>query len=158
MEHRERVAELVPRLRRYARALLSAPPAADALVRATLERACELLPRLRREPDLRLWLFGILHDTYVETAYPVPRREAGPADAGPADGGSLTRPDFERAIEALPPEEREVFLLVTLEQMSYEEVARTLDAPLAAVMMRLAYAREQVRIALLSQARLKMVK
>ena len=158
MEYRERIAELVPRLRRYARALVGARFTADELLRGTLERASELLPHLRREPDLRIWLFSMMHDTYVESLY----RPQGTVAAGrtgtAGDGDAPSPSDFEDAIKVLPYEQREVFLLITLEDMSYEEAARTLDIPLGTVMSRLSRAREKLRLRLMSQARLKMVK
>ncbi|HYY62649.1 MAG TPA: sigma-70 family RNA polymerase sigma factor, partial [Burkholderiales bacterium] len=65
---------------------------------------------------------------------------------------------FEEAIATLPAEQREIFLLVTLEDMSYEQVATTLNIPIGTVMSRLSRAREKLRLQLMSQARLRMVK
>ena len=70
--------------------------------------------------------------------------------------------DLDRAIARLPEEQRAVLLLVTLEDMSYDEVARTLGIPIGTVMSRLSRAREKMR-AMLSgggggATRLKVVK
>jgi RNA polymerase sigma-70 factor (ECF subfamily) len=78
-----------------------------------------------------------------------------------AQGDGLLVRDLERAIARLPAEQRAVLLLVTLEEMSYEEVARTLDVPIGTVMSRLSRAREKLRLMMLGQsaaARLKLVK
>jgi RNA polymerase sigma-70 factor (ECF subfamily) len=48
----------------------------------------------------------------------------------------------------LPEEQRAVLLLVALEEMSYEEVARTLEIPLGTVMSRLSRGRERLRLIL----------
>ena len=45
----------------------------------------------------------------------------------------------------LPEEQREVVLLVALEEMSYREVASTLGIPTGTVMSRLARGRERLR-------------
>ena len=73
--------------------------------------------------------------------------------------GLLVR-DLDRAIGRLPADQRAVLLLVTLEEMSYEEVARTLGIPIGTVMSRLSRAREKLRGMMLGQpsAKLKLVK
>jgi RNA polymerase sigma-70 factor (ECF subfamily) len=60
------------------------------------------------------------------------------------EGGLVVR-DLERALAALAPEQREVVLLVGLEGMSYEEVARVLGVPQGTVMSRLHRGRERLR-------------
>ena len=65
--------------------------------------------------------------------------------------------DIHRAIGQLPASQRAVLLLVTLEDMTYDQVARTLDIPIGTVMSRLARAREKVRDAVLGAARLRAV-
>jgi RNA polymerase sigma-70 factor (ECF subfamily) len=158
MEYRQSISDLVPRLRRYARALVGRSSLADDLVRNTVQRALELLPRLRREPDLRIWLFSIMHDTYVETLYRTPGAAAIHSSTSGGGAEDASRAHFERAIHELPHEQREVFLLITLEDMTYEDAARTLDIPIGTVMSRLSRAREKLRVMLINQARLKRVK
>ena len=53
--------------------------------------------------------------------------------------------DLDAAIRRLPPDQREVLLLVALEEMSYGEAAGTLGIPIGTVMSRLARAREKLR-------------
>jgi RNA polymerase sigma-70 factor (ECF subfamily) len=69
--------------------------------------------------------------------------------------------DLDRAIARLPADQRAVLLLVTLEEMSYEDVARALAIPIGTVMSRLSRAREKLRLMMLGQAaaaKLKVVK
>jgi RNA polymerase sigma-70 factor (ECF subfamily) len=68
--------------------------------------------------------------------------------------------DLDRAIARLPDEQRAVLLLVTLEEMSYDQVARALGIPIGTVMSRLSRAREKLRAMMLGQsaAKLKVVK
>src|ERR1051326_7041462 len=65
MNDAERLVELIPRLRRYARALVGERAAADDLVQDTLERAWSKLHLYRRGSDLRAWLFTVMHNVHV---------------------------------------------------------------------------------------------
>jgi RNA polymerase sigma-70 factor (ECF subfamily) len=60
-------------------------------------------------------------------------------------GARLEIRDLESALALLPPEQREIVLLVGLEQLSYAEVARALDIPIGTVMSRLFRGRERLR-------------
>jgi DNA-directed RNA polymerase specialized sigma24 family protein len=53
--------------------------------------------------------------------------------------------DMMRELNALPAAQRAVLLLVSVENLSYAEVARVLDIPIGTVMSRLARARERLR-------------
>ena len=58
---------------------------------------------------------------------------------------SLEIADVERSLRALPDEQREVLLLVAIEEMTYDEVSRALAIPIGTVMSRLSRARERMR-------------
>jgi RNA polymerase sigma-70 factor (ECF subfamily) len=81
------------------------------------------------------------------------------AQRAPQSDALLVR-DLDRAIGRLPAEQRAVLLLVTLEEMSYDQVARTLGIPIGTVMSRLSRAREKLRAMMLGQPapKLKVVK
>lgn len=166
MKEAQRLVELIPRLRRYARALAGDRASADDLVQDTLERAWTKFHLYRRGTDLRAWLFTVMHNVHVNKV-----RAARPTDPLDDDlpemalrapqGDALAMRDLDRSIALLPAEQRAVLLLVTLEDMSYEEVARTLGIPMGTVMSRLSRAREKLRAMMHGQsaaARLKVVK
>jgi RNA polymerase sigma-70 factor (ECF subfamily) len=142
---------LIPRLRRYARALAGDRAAADDLVQDTLERAWAKLHLFRGGTDLRAWLFTVMHNVHVNRV-----RAARPTDAldeempelaqRAVQGDALVVRDLERALAALPAAQREVLLLVALEDLSYEETAQVLGIPIGTVMSRLARAREKLRV------------
>ena len=164
MNDAERLVELIPRLRRYARALVGDRASADDLVQDTLERAWAKLHLYRRGTDLRAWLFTVMHNVHVNkvraTRATDPLEDEMPELAQRASqGDALMVRDLDRSISRLPAEQRSVLLLVTLEDMSYDEVARTLGIPIGTVMSRLSRAREKLRAMMLGQpsAKLKLV-
>jgi len=157
----------IPRLRRYARALVGDRYAADDLVQDTLERAMNKFHLWRPGSDLRAWLFAIMHNVYVNqlrsrAARPETALDEGDLLAqGVPDADRLELRDMQTAIAALPAEQREVILLVALEQLSYAEVSRALGIPMGTVMSRLFRARERLRSQLAGesqQTNLKLVK
>lgn len=151
---RQRLIEQIPRLRRYARALLGDPAQADELVQETLARALARLDRWEPGTDLRAWLFTLMHHLQVDRWRRKQREAAALAqapgtdsvpDAGPA---AVEVGELERALARLPEEQREVLLLVGLEGLAYRQVAEVLDIPQGTVMSRLHRAREALRAAL----------
>ena len=165
MSEAERLVELIPRLRRYARALVGDRSAADDLVQDTLERAWAKLHLYRRGTDLRAWLFTVMHNVHVNKvratrATDTLEDEMPELAQRASQGDSLMVRDLDRSISRLPAEQRSVLLLVTLEDMSYDEVAHTLGSPIGTVMSRLSRAREKLRGMMLGQpsAKLKLVK
>jgi len=141
----------VPRLRRCARALAGNREDADDLVQDTLEKACPKSSLWRNVADMRAWLFGIMHNLHVEGV----RRpklqtltlddETPEVPVAPTQGYRLAGLDLQAALEQLPVEQREIVLLVALEEMSYAEVAATLGIPVGSVISRLSRGRERLR-------------
>jgi len=142
----------IPSLRRYARGLVSDPARADDLVQDTLERAWGRFSLWQRHGDMRAWMFGIMHNRFVDG---VRARHSRPEDSAgddlPEVGQRDTQSDLievgdlDRALQRLPAPQREVLLLVTVEELSYADAAAVLGVPLGTVMSRLARARERLR-------------
>ena len=151
----EQVLPYIPNLRRYARALVGDRDAADDLVQDTLERAVRKF-HLWRPGDLRAWLFSVMHNVFVNQ---LKARRISPSEeidenlAGNADAAAVTDlRDLERGLAKLPAEQREVLLMVGLEDMSYAEVSRALGVPMGTVMSRLSRGRERLRRAMEGEA------
>lgn len=166
MDSRALLAE-IPRLRRYARALLGNRAAADDLVQDTLERAWVRVAQWRVGSDLRAWLFCIMHNLRIDQSRrpalsvlsPVGDDFDAPTRATQADALEVSA--LESALGELPDEQREVLLLLALEEMSYGEIAATLCIPVGTVMSRLSRGRERLRQIMDGQptaARLKVVR
>ncbi|MDP9991425.1 RNA polymerase sigma-70 factor (ECF subfamily) [Variovorax boronicumulans] len=144
----------IPSLRRYARALTGNTWAADDLVQDTLERACSKWRLWVVGSDLRAWLFTVMHNIFASQVRRTPPPHAvvplddathelhGGVDPGRDPGTGL---DLQRCLLQLPEEQRAVLLLVTLEDMSYAEVAKVLGIPAGTVMSRLSRARVRLQ-------------
>lgn len=149
-----RLVEEIPRLRRYARALLGGDAqGADDLVQDCLLRAWDRQHQWRAGSDLRAWLFTVLHNLYVNK---LRRSQQGPhfvplqgdAELSPAVSAvahEVTLYDLEKALAALSLDQRAILLLVTLEGLSYEQVAQVMGIPQGTVMSRLHRARQRLR-------------
>ena len=62
------LAEQIPRLRRYARALTRNVQTADDLVQDCLERAWRKAHHWEAGTDLRAWLFTVMHNVHINAA------------------------------------------------------------------------------------------
>jgi len=157
----------VPRLRRYARALAGNRDDADDLVQDTLERAWAKSALWRGVADMRGWLFGIMHNLHVDGVRR-PRLATQALDddtpevaMAPTQGERLAVLDLQAALDLLPIEQKEIVLLVALEDMAYADVAKTLGIPIGTVMSRLSRGRERLRALMDGRdppVRLKVVK
>lgn len=151
MTHSAELIQHIPRLRRYARALAGDAARADDLVQDTLERALVKLDLWRPGSDLRAWLFTLMHNLFVnqirvscnQTLCELDEAADIPVSGG--QGEALAVRDIHAALAKLPSEQREVMLLVGLEQFAYADAARILGVPQGTVMSRLSRARERMR-------------
>lgn len=151
-DSRSQLLACIPRLRRYARALVGDRTGADDLVQDTMERGWLKLGSFLPDGDMRAWLFSIMHNLRLDqlrkpslTTVELDDDDASlPAQAASQNHGLELR-DLQAALMQLPLEQREVLLLVVLEEMKYEEIALTLNIPLGTVMSRLSRGREKLR-------------
>lgn len=143
----------IPALRRFAWTLTRNETTADDLVQDCLERAVSRWHLRRRDGNLKAWLLAILRNGFLSE---VRRQRRRPATLGLDDPGivlavpasqddRLVLRDLLSGVAALSEEHRSVLLLVTVEDMSYEETARILGIPIGTVMSRLSRAREELR-------------
>jgi RNA polymerase sigma-70 factor, ECF subfamily len=152
-EREKALIELMPALRRFARALTLNHDAADELLQDCLERALKKLHLLRQDESLRAWAFTLMHRVFCNSLRGLRRRrqlEAAHARAiddsvGPAQPGVVELRAVIERLGDLPEEQRAVIVLIALEEVSYQEAARILEIPLGTVMSRLARGREKLR-------------
>jgi RNA polymerase sigma factor (sigma-70 family) len=170
MHDDQAVLSWVPRLRRYARALAGNRDDADDLVQDTLERAWSKAGLWRgggQVRDMRAWLFSVMHNLHVDgirrpkLATVLMDDDTPEVAAPPTQGERLAVLDLQGALDLLPVEQKEIVLLIALEDMSYADVAATLGIPIGTVMSRLSRGRERLRALMEGRdepVRLKVVK
>jgi len=140
----------IPRLRRYALALTGDANRADDLVQDCLAHALPRLKLWKPGTDMRAWLFTIMHNLFVNEC----RRQrkqpdvttftAAPVPYDNSDVDVLLS-ELQSGLQRLAPEQREVLLLVSIEGLSYQQVAGVLGIPNGTVMSRLHRGRQQLR-------------
>ena len=155
-QFRAELVRVLPRLRRFARALSGRREDADDLLQIALERA--LLRRLQWEPGTQLlsWLFKIINNAWIDEMRSRGRRDKIFAAVDAAESASVEARAhpvdaiaLRRAVEQLTEEQRIAVALVLVEGLTYKEAAEVLGVPMGTVTSRLARAREQLQ-ALLS--------
>lgn len=156
-----------PRLRRYFQAGGFAFSDADDLVQNTLLRALRGLPRLRDPQKLVPWLFAIARRVRAGAwaharaqrartggALDAEEMQVPPHDHAEARHSAQRRLHrLERAISALPGQQRQCLLLRVRDELPYGEIAATLRLSLHTVRNHLAQARKTLRRALGFRAR-----
>lgn len=144
--------DLLPRLRRFARALAIDPADADDLCQIALEKALKAEGQWARGTRLDSWMYRIMRNCWIDEVRARRRRaetfvaeEAG-LDVGDADHQRIeARAELgkvDRAMAALPPEQREIIALILVEGLAYKEAAELLDLPMGTVTSRLVRGRQ----------------
>jgi RNA polymerase sigma-70 factor (ECF subfamily) len=149
------IAALLPRLRRFARALTTDAADADDMVQIAVERALMKIDQFQGGARLDAWLFGILRNAWIDETRARARRNKvfAPAELGEHvgyDGEAEARARLEAdevwaAMRTLPEEQREAVALVCVEGLAYREAADVLGVPMGTLTSRLARGREALQ-------------
>jgi len=145
---RAELVELLPRLRRFARALTRHPDDADDLVQLAVERALVNMNQLQPDSRLDSWMYRIIRNAWIDETRSRRRWKTilAPEEEGTTVGESVTeaeidRLSLQRAMAMLPAEQRVAAALVLVEGLSYKEAAEVLDVPVGTLTSRLARGR-----------------
>lgn len=144
--------DLLPRLRRFARALTLDHADADDLCQTALERALKAESSWEKGSRLDSWMYRIIRNCWIDEVRARKRRsetfvaeEVG-ASVGDADDRRIEARvelgNVDRAMAELPPEQREVIALILVEGLAYKEAAELLDLPMGTVTSRLVRGRQ----------------
>lgn len=129
-----RIAEQLPYLRRYARALTGAQNAGDTVAAATLVAVLQDPQLIDRSVSIRLALYTCFHRIWTRS---------GSVRASPLAETGL-RLMAQRHMDTLTPNSREALLLNTIEGFSSEEVAQIIGITAAEVQVLLDTAYEEM--------------
>lgn len=147
---RAELVSLLPRLRRFGRALTRHREDADDLVQIALERA--LVRHDQWEPGTKLlsWMFKIMNNAWIDEVRARGRRDRlfAPEEAGAhvsVASDPLDAIAVRRAMEQLSDDQRIAVGLVLVEGLAYKEAAEVLGVPVGTLTSRLARAREQLQ-------------
>ena len=141
------------RYARYASRMLGSVDAAEDAVQDALIRAYDRLPQCRDPEKFAGWFFLILRNRcFAERRRD--RRSEGLEQAQEVTApeglhASLERAEqvcsLQRALLQLTPEQREVFVLKHVEELSYDEIATRVGTGVAALKMRMHRAYDRLR-------------
>jgi RNA polymerase sigma factor (sigma-70 family) len=148
------VLEHLPALRRYAGLLLRNRQEIEDLVHDCLVQALSQLHTRRETAKTRAWLFTILRNLFITR-----RRQQNSLGRLITTQSVINQTssvltyredcthvhDVLGALNKLPDEQRTILLLVAVDDLSYAEVAETLNLPIGTVMSRLSRGRERLR-------------
>lgn len=143
----------IPGLTRYATALVGNTNIAEDLVYDCVERALAKNQMWDQSKNFKPWLHAIMHNIFndhyrSDNNFPITDlniEDLTPfTNANQLDHVSIN--DLIKALAKLPPEQKEVLLMVTLEGMDYKHISEITNVPLGTVMSRLHRARKQLRI------------
>lgn len=154
MDFRFQLTQELPHLRRFARALSGDAALADDLVQDCVERALNKSHLYDPARPLRAWLYAVLRNLFISglrrdgrsnIVKTVDDLQDGEDAVPPGQEDRLSASLVAEALNRLPPQQREVIVLVGLEEMSYRDVAEIVGVPIGTVMSRLSRAREALR-------------
>lgn len=141
---------LLPRLRRFATGLAGTPADGDDLCQMTLERALANRQKWREGTRLDSWVYRIMRNIWIDEGRAATRhRQTFVADeaglAVGADGAQESTVELsmvDRAMQSLPPDQREAVLLVMVEGYAYKEAAEIVGCPVGTLNSRLVRGRD----------------
>jgi RNA polymerase sigma-70 factor, ECF subfamily len=110
----------IPKLRAFAVSLCGNQDRADDLVQETLARGLLNIASFTPGTNLLAWVTAAAQDDHMDLL------------------------DFQRALQKLPPDQREALILIGASGLSYEEAAEICDCAIGTIKSRLSRARQKL--------------
>lgn len=142
----------LPSLRAFAMSLAGRPDRADDLVQETVMKAWAKQSSFQLGTNMNAWLFTILRNLFYSQMRKR-GREVQDIDGlftaslgvAPSQDGVMDLSDFRRALQSLPPDQREAVLLIGASGFSYEEAAEICGCAVGTVKSRVNRARNRLQ-------------
>jgi RNA polymerase sigma-70 factor (ECF subfamily) len=149
-EVEQRLASLLPRLRRFAHGLARNAADADDLVQASAERMLKSRDQWQVGTNFDAWAYRVLRNLWIDKGRSSQRRdkifvpeEQGLTVGAAGDAESTVELGYlMRAMDRLPDEQREAVALVMIEGLAYAEAARVLEIPMGTLTSRMVRGRQ----------------
>ena len=153
------IAALLPRMRRFGRALTRNREDADDVVQIGIERALGRSEQWEAGTRLDSWLFRIIKNAWIDETRVRSRRnhvfvaeDEGAHVGDDSAHAHQQRLAIEKAMSLLSEDHRLVIALVLVDGLPYKEAAEVLEIPIGTLTSRLARARETLQGLLTDQA------
>jgi RNA polymerase sigma-70 factor (ECF subfamily) len=147
-DFKDKLIELIPFLRAFARTLCGHRDEADDLCQEALAKAWQSRATFEPGTNLKAWLFMILRNQFYSEKRRAWRQkpwDEASAEQSLVTGGtqhaSIALSDVSRAMRMLPNEQREALILVGAGGFAYEEAAKICGCALGTIKSRVARAR-----------------
>ena len=139
---------LIPQLRGFARTFRAQPADADDLVQEAVAKALQSRAHFTPGTNMRAWTFTILRNILVSQkrrAWRSTQLEPGHAEnslvAADDPEAPIRLDELRQALAMLPDLQREALIMISCAELSYEEVAQIVGAPVGTVKSRVSRAR-----------------
>ncbi len=141
----------IPSLRAFAMSLCNNRTEADDLVQDTLIKAWNSIDSFEEGTNLKAWLFRILRNNFYNVLRKAKQQNeyVSTADASQfvvqaSQHKTLEFADLIDGLRNLPDDQREALILVTVENMSYEQAAVICECPIGTIKSRVNRARARL--------------
>jgi len=152
-DFKEQMIALIPSLRAFARGLCRHRELADDLAQEAMARAWAARDSFTPGTNFRAWMFMIVRNQFYSTVRKNARMVSWDPEAAerllvqkPTQEMSLHVQDVDEALNKLPPQQREMLLLIAAAGMSYEDAAVVAGCTLGTVKSRLSRARTALQL------------
>lgn len=150
---RDQLVAVIPSLRSFARGLCGWRDMADDLVQEAMMRGWAARASFTPGTNFRGWMFMILRNQFYTAIRRDKRMTTWDPEVAervlveaPAQQDAINVADVAKALQKLPPEQREVLLLIGANGASYEEAAEVIGCAIGTIKSRLARGRKSLAL------------